>query len=135
MKMRQQAGKDLYFTGDHEWINFQGAIAYTGVCVFKLTGFKAIHQVIFHETGGFIKQGQPIATIRYNDYRIEAHMPADGKIVRVNTALVTGSEHILLQDPEQAGWIALINPTQPYERKNLLLPAQYRLNGKSKYAK
>jgi glycine cleavage system H lipoate-binding protein len=62
-------------------------------------------------------------------------MPMDGKIVKVNTTLVTGDQNILLQDPENSGWIALIVPSQPYERKDLLLPKQYQLNGKSKYAK
>lgn len=44
-------------------------------------------------------------------------------------------KNMLLRQPENNGWIALIVPSQPYERKDLLLPKQYQMNGKNKYAK
>ena len=127
--------KDLYYTNDHEWIDFRGTIAYTGIFYFKLLGFKAIHQVKFVETSGFKKQGEVIVIITYNDYQVAAHMPVDGKILEVNESFISGNPNQLLQNAENAGWIALIVPSQPYERKELLLPKQYQLNSKSKYAK
>ncbi|HEY0731470.1 MAG TPA: hypothetical protein VGD33_03540 [Chitinophagaceae bacterium] len=133
---RQKSSKpDLYYTKDHEWIDFQGTIAYTGVCSFKLLGFREIQQIIFYESTGFKKRGEVIATIKFNDYQVEAHMPVDGKLVQVNETLVTGNQNILLQYPENTGWIAKIIPSQPYERKDLLLPKQYQMNGKDKYAR
>lgn len=127
--------RDLYYTKDHEWIDFLGSVAYTGVCNFKLLGFKEIDEITFRNASGFKKQGELIATVKYKDYIIEAHMPVDGKIVNVNETLVSGNPDLLLQQPESGGWIALITPSQPYERKNLLIPKEYRMNGKSKYAK
>ena len=135
MKMEKSANKDLYYTNDHEWIDFQGSVAYTGVSSFKLTGFKEIQQITLIETSGFLKKDDVIATIRYNDYKIEAHMPVDGKLVRVNDILLTSDQNVLLHHPETSGWIALIIPSQPYERKDLLLAKQYQMNGKGKYAK
>jgi glycine cleavage system H protein len=133
---RQKSSKpDLYYTKDHEWIDFQGTVAYTGVCSFKLLGFREIQQIIFYESTGFKKRGEVIATIKFNDYQVEAHMPVDGKLVQVNETLVTGNQNILLQYPENTGWIAKIIPSQPYERKDLLLPKQYQMNGKDKYAR
>ncbi|HEX7844794.1 MAG TPA: hypothetical protein VF476_03275, partial [Chitinophagaceae bacterium] len=70
-----------------------------------------------------------------NDYQVEAHMPVDGKVMEVNEVLLAGNRELLLQQPENAGWIAMIAPAQPYERKGLLLPKEYQLNGKGKYAK
>lgn len=133
--MGKSTNKDLYYTNDHEWIGFQGTVAYTGVCSFKLSGFKEIHQINFTEPSGFKKKGDVIATIIYNDYRVDAHMPVDGKMIQVNEILLSGDRNILIQHPEDSGWIALIVPAQPYERKDLLLPKQYQMNGKSKYAK
>ena len=127
--------KDLYYTSDHEWINFQGSIAYTGVCSFKLLGFKEIQQLNFAGSPGFMKQGELIATIKYNDYQIEARMPVDGNLVELNETLMRGNLNTLLKYPESTGWIARIAPSEPYERKGLLLPKQYQMNGKSKYAK
>ncbi len=135
MNRKKSANKDLYFTKDHEWIDFQGTVAYTGICNFKLKGFKEIHQIRFKEPSGFRKRGEVIATITYNDYQIEAHMPVDGRVIEINETLLSGNRNSLLQDTENSGWLALIVPSQPYERKDLLLPKQYQMNGKDKYAK
>ncbi|HEX7847999.1 MAG TPA: hypothetical protein VF476_19505, partial [Chitinophagaceae bacterium] len=70
MKTETKGPKDIYFTTDHEWIDFRGSIAYTGICGFKLLGFKELHEVTFHEPGVFRKKGEVIASIRYNDYQV-----------------------------------------------------------------
>jgi glycine cleavage system H protein len=124
-----------FYTTDHEWIDFQGTVAYTGICLFKLTGFKEIHGISFKSSEGFLKKGDLIATIKYNDYQIEARMPVDGKIVEINDVLPAGNLNSLLQNAEASAWLAKIIPAQPYERKGLLLPQQYQMNGKSKHAK
>ena len=62
-------------------------------------------------------------------------MPVDGKMVKVNTDLLYGNQNLLLNHAETIGWVALIAPSQPFERNDLLLPKQYQMNGKSKYAK
>ncbi len=131
----QSTKRDLYYTKDHEWIDFQGIIAYIGICKFKLTGFKQIQRINFNEAVGFKKQGDVIATIIFNDYAIEAHMPVEGKILSVNNKLLTGNLNILMDCSESSAWIALIEASDPLERNDLLLPKQYQINGKSKYAK
>lgn len=135
MNIKQSTKKDQYYTKDHEWIDFQGTVAYIGICKFKLTGFKQIQEIKFIEPSGFKKQGEVIASVKYNDYLIEAHMPVDGKVLQVNDKLVSGNPNILLDCAESSAWIALIVPSLPHERKDLLLPKQYQMNGKSKYAK
>ncbi len=135
MKVEKAWIKDLYYTNDHEWINFQGTVAYVGVCPFKLTGYRDIHEILFAEPSAFLKQGEIIATIIYHDYRVEVHMPVNGKLQQLNPELITGNKNILLQQAEGSAWIALINPALPYERTGLLLPKEYQLNSKGKYAK
>jgi glycine cleavage system H protein len=126
--------KDCYYTTDHEWINFQGSIAFIGVCNFKLLGFKEIHDIRFIGSAGFMKKGELIATITYKDYQIEARMPVDGNVLDINDLLIANS-NTLLNNAESSAWLVRIAPSQPYERKDLLLPVQYQKNGKSKYAK
>ncbi len=135
MKNKESGAKDLYYTKDHEWIDFQGSVAYVGISHFKLTGFKEIQQVIFNDPTGFKQKGESIAAIKYNDYQVEVTMPVDGKMVKVNTDLLYGNQNLLLNHAETIGWVALIAPSQPFERNDLLLPKQYQMNGKSKYAK
>ncbi|HET6767322.1 MAG TPA: hypothetical protein VFH08_07985 [Chitinophagaceae bacterium] len=81
---------------------------------------------------GFKKKEEVIATISYNDYKIKVHMPVDGKVLQINETILTGKRNILLKQPESDGWIALIVPSHPYERKDLLLPKRYQMNGNSK---
>lgn len=135
MNQQPATRNDQYYTKDHEWIHFMGIVAYTGICKFKLTGFKRIEEINFNEPAGFKKQGEVIATVKYNDYLVYAHMPVDGKVLKVNEKLVSGNPDILLDCSESTAWIALIVPSMPHDRSNLLLPKQYRMNGKSKYAK
>ena len=118
--------RDLYYTGDHDWIDFQGKVAYVGVCRFKLTGFREVQQLIVKEPLGFKAKGQIIATIRYNDYLVDARMPVDGKVVQLNDLLLAGDYSILLQQPEHNGWIALVIPSEPKEREQLLSPEEYK---------
>jgi glycine cleavage system H protein len=124
-----------YYTTDHEWIEFQDTVAYIGICKFKLTGFKQIQEITFNEPSGFKKQGDVIASIKYNDYLIEAHMPVDGQVLQVNEKLLLENPCILLEDAESSGWIALIVPSAPHQTKDLLRPDQYQLAGQSKYSK
>ena len=125
----------MFYTKDHDWIDFQGPVAYIGISNFKLIGFREIQQVIFTEPTGFKKKGDLVATIKYNDYRVEAHMPVDGNVLELNTNLIYGDGKLLLKHAESTGWIALIKPAKPEERKDLLLPRQYLMNSKSKYTK
>lgn len=132
MNLENSIKKHFYYTKDHDWIDFQDTLAYVGVSSFKLIGFKEIHQVIFNNPSGFKKKGDLIATIRYDDYLIQAHMPVNGNVLEVNTNLIYGDENLLLKHAEGSGWIALIVPSQPGERKDLLLPNQYLMNSKAK---
>ncbi len=126
MQIEKIPERDLYYTNDHDWIDFQGKVAYVGVCRFKLTGFREVQQLIVQEPLGFKTKGQIIATIRYNDYIVDARMPVDGKVVQLNDLLLTGDYSILAQQPEHNGWIALIIPAEPKDRDELLSPEQYK---------
>lgn len=126
--------KDHFYTKDHEWIKFEGSVAYTGICKFKLTGFRQIQEVHFEQPLGFKKQGEIIATVKFDDYIIEAHMPVDGKILKVNEQLISGDCNILMDCEDNSAWLALIVPLLPQERQGLLLPKQYQMNNQNKHA-
>lgn len=132
---RENDQKRPVLTNDHEWIDFKGAVAYTGNCSFKLIWIKEIHQIVFNETLSFKKKEEVIATICYNDYKIKVYMPVDGKVLQINETILTGKRNILLPQPVGDGWSSLIVPPRPYKRNDLLLPKPYQINGKSKYAR
>lgn len=117
---------EVFYTTDHDWIEFQGSIAYVGVCSFKLTGFRQIQEIVFNDLTRELKQGDCIASIRYNDYRIEARMPVDGKVIQVNDKYLSGSFNALREDAEGDGWLCLIALSSPENRLGLIPPDQYK---------
>jgi len=123
--------KDLYYTTDHEWIDFQGSVAYTGLCSFKLKGIKAIEKIEFAEAGSLYKAGDMIGSVYDGEYTIEIHIPVSGRILSFNEALATGKGDLLLTQPENAGWFALIVPTSPHDRTGLMMSEQYRMKTRS----
>ena len=112
--------KPVYYTWDYEWIDFRGSVAYVGICPFKLTGIKEIQKIEFSKESDSKKVGEVIASIFYDDYKIDVHMPVSGKILSINNALLTGNENIVLLEPESRGYIALIIPTYPLNRHGLI---------------
>jgi glycine cleavage system H protein len=124
--------RNLYYTNDHEWIDFQGSVAYIGVCSFKLSGFKEIHKIEFRQFSDLIKQGEVISSIHFDDYQIQLHMPVAGKIISINDLLLTEERDVLLRQPEDNGWIALVVPGRLNDRTGLLSSEDYKI-GQTRY--
>lgn len=123
--------KDLYYTNDYEWIDFQGAVAYIGICPFKLAGIKEIEKIEFSEEDNSKKCGEVIASILYDDYKIDVHMPVSGRIISFNDTILSGNKNILLLEPQTSGYIALIVPSSPYDREGLTISEKYRIPSKT----
>jgi glycine cleavage system H protein len=132
METQKFTNKNRFYTKDHEWIDFEGTVAYCGVCTFKLKGIHEIDKLVFKTTNGFKQQGEILATIKYDDYLIPIHMPVSGKIIKVNEELISDKTHKLLSNAEGNNWFALISPAQPYDRSFLVLPLKYRISLKIK---
>jgi glycine cleavage system H protein len=115
----------MYYTSDHEWIDFQGTVAYMGVSSFKLLGFRAIHEVLFNDPVSYKKRGDIIAWIRYQDYKIDILMPVDGSIVQVNRILLNNDLKQISDHLGKSGWMFSIIPSNRYDRKNLIPVKDY----------
>lgn len=111
------SSKLYYFTADHEWIDFQGIVAFVGICNFKLTGIKTISKIQYCNVTSVIKSGEVLATILSEDYEILIHMPVDGRIIGVNDKVIYQPERILRD--QISNWIAKICPLAPYSREGL----------------
>ena len=119
--------RNLYYTQDHEWIDFQGSVAYVGVCRFKLSGIKEVHNIKLNEFSNMLNPGEVICNIQFDDYQIQVHMPVEGKIISFNDLLLTEERNVLLQQPENNGWIALVAPCRLNDKTGLLSLDEYQL--------
>lgn len=126
MNVAKSTKRDLYYSNDHEWIDFQGAVAYIGICAFKMKGIRNIEQIVLKEGSTVKHRGELVAVIHCEEYRIDVHMPVTGSIISTNESLFNQERHLLLEEPEDAGWIALIVPVIPFDRTDLLSIEQYK---------
>ena len=125
----------MYYTRDHEWIDFQGTGAYVGVSNFKLIGFREINEVIFEGTKSLVKKGEIVAWIRYKDYKIEILMPVDGSIVQINKVFLGKDLKQITAHLEKSSWIFSIIPTNYYGREDLIPIEEYMALIKNEFPK
>jgi glycine cleavage system H protein len=116
----------MYYTKDHEWIDFQGALAYVGLSNFKLLGFKTIHEVDMKEPLQFAPKGVVLLSVRYNDWWIDLHMPVDGRVVRLNRIFLMNNLDQIAEHMRHSRWIVSIAPDRPTDRSALLSFSQYQ---------
>lgn len=126
MSKSRTSKRDLYYTNRHDWIDFQGSVAYIGACLLKLNKLPEVRELQFTGNSGFAKAGEVVMRIECTDSSIPIHMPVDGKIISINEVLLEGNHQLLIDQPENNGWVALIVPSKPYERIGLMQPEQYK---------
>jgi glycine cleavage system H protein len=118
--------RDHYFTSEHEWIDFQGSVAYIGVCNYKVSKLKTIEKIVFPKSSCIKKKGDVLAVIYTKTGKIPIHMPVDGKILNLKNVVVLTDLENFLQQPEKDRWLAFIGLTKPYERMGLMQIDQYK---------
>ena len=123
--------RNLYFTEDHEWIDFQGSVAYVGVCKFKLAGVKGIQNMDFVRTSEIYQAGDIIGSINYEMFKINIRMPVAGKLLNYNVELLSRRSNLLIDELRNNAWFASIIPTKPYDRLGLIFSSQYGLRAEN----
>ncbi len=115
----------MYYTIDHEWIEFQGTDALIGVSEFKLSGFREIHAVTFIPPVGYRQKGSVLGFLKYEDYQVAFHMPVNGTIDHVNQIFLTDNFSEIYLHLKFNGWIYSIIPSDPTDRNDLITGKEY----------
>lgn len=116
--------KNYFYTDEHEWIDYNGSIAYVGICDHKLTGLTSVSKVEYSQLSTIIKKGEVLATITSGKVKIQILMPVDGRVILYNEKLHDNTT-LITTDAQKRGWIAKISPSAPYSRNGLLKPEEY----------
>ncbi|GAA5830241.1 hypothetical protein JCM3766R1_002836 [Sporobolomyces carnicolor] len=114
------------FTQDHEWISFDDA---TGQGTFGITDYaqKNLGDVVFVElpqVESQIAAGESIGNVESVKAVGEIYAPVSGQVKQVNDELESNPE-LINQDPEEAGWLAKIQLSNPGEFDGLLNEQAY----------
>ncbi len=125
MKTTVSSRPRIHFTFDHEWIDYNGTVAFVGVSAFKLKGLKGIDTIRWHKHKGTIEKGTLIAELYSEDYIIPIHTPVTCKFLGPNPKL-DGNLNLIMQSPQDSGWVFFITPVKFNTRESLLSPEEYK---------
>ncbi|GAA5958174.1 hypothetical protein JCM3765_002838 [Sporobolomyces pararoseus] len=114
------------FTQDHEWISFDDS---TGQGTFGITDYaqKNLGDVVFVELPAVESQiaaGESIGNVESVKAVGEIYAPVSGQVKEVNEELETSPE-LINKDPEESGWLAKIQLSNPGEFDGLLNEQAY----------
>ena len=115
---------ETYFTKEHEWVKIKEGVAAVGISDFAAHQLGDVTFVELPAIGKSVKQFEQFAAIESVKAASDIYAPLSGKIVKVNETLESTPE-IVNESPEDAAWIAWVEPSNLDEIKNLMTQAQY----------
>jgi len=115
---------ELYFTKEHEWVKIKEGVAAVGISDYAAHQLGDVTVVELPAIGKSVKQFEQFAAIESVKAASDIYAPLSGKIVKVNEALEAAPE-MVNESPEDAAWIAWIEPSNLNEVQNLMTQAQY----------
>lgn len=115
---------ETYFTKEHEWVKIKEGVAAVGISDHAAHQLGDVTFVELPAVGKSVKQFEQFAAIESVKAASDIYAPLSGKIVKVNETLEEAPE-IVNESPEDAAWIAWIEPANLDELKSLMTRAQY----------
>ncbi|MCF7887512.1 MAG: glycine cleavage system protein GcvH [Candidatus Omnitrophica bacterium] len=109
---------DIYFTKNHEWAKVEGNIAIVGITEYAASQLGDVVFIDLPQKGKNYKQDETLAEIESVKAASDIYTPLSGKITEINSEL-DDSPEIINNSPENEGWIAKIELTNPDEIKSL----------------
>ncbi len=115
---------ETYYTKEHEWVKVKEGVASVGITDYAAHQLGDITFVELPQVGKQVKQFEVLCGIESVKAASDIYAPLSGKVTKVNDALEDAPE-IVNEAAEDAGWLALIEPTDLKELGNLMNRAQY----------
>jgi len=114
-----------YYSKDHEWIRLEKDSCLVGITAYAAEQLGDITYVELPEVGSEFEQGDVLCEVESVKAASEVFAPIAGKVLETNQALFDSPE-ILNGSPEDAGWIARLEPKFPGKVEGLFDQAGYR---------
>lgn len=117
--------ENLFYTRDHEWVSGTKGEVSVGISAFALEQLGDIVHVELPREGQTFKQGEAFGTVESTKTVSDLYMPASGKIVAVNSALLKKPEAIA-EDPYNQGWIVKVQLDADAQSAELMQHGSYQ---------
>ncbi len=116
---------ELRYSSDHEWIRVEGGTVRVGITDYAQDALGDVVFVQVPEVGATVSAGDSFGEVESTKSVSEIYAPVAGTVIEINADLETSPE-LVNSDPYAAGWIALIELSDPASAESLLDAAAYR---------
>lgn len=115
----------INFTLNHEWIDVNGSVGFVGISAFRLKDIENIINVKWFNPKGIIDRGTVVAEIHTTNEIIPILAPIPCKYLGQNQQL-SGNLNLILESPQDKGWIFFVTPLKFHNQEPLLSPENYQ---------
>jgi glycine cleavage system H protein len=115
---------DLKYDKEHEWVRVEGDVAVIGISHFAQHQLGEVVYVDLPSEGDSVNAGEAFGEIESVKSVSELYSPADGEIVKVNSAL-SDSPETVNEDPYGAGWMIQVKLADASQLDGLLSAEEY----------
>lgn len=116
---------EIFYTKEHLWIGFQGAIAFIGISDYLQQQMGEMIYVSFYSTEKVTLQNAPFGIVESKKIITRLLMPISCKVLDINLD-VLGTPKILNSKPMEEGWLAKVAVISPPETEHLLTEMEYQ---------
>ena len=120
-----QIPDDLRYSSDHEWVRVEEGRVRVGITDYAQDALGDVVFVQLPEVGAVVSAGQSISEVESTKSVSDIYAPVAGTVVEVNAELGDAPQR-LNDDPYGAGWIFVVEPSDPAQVEALLGAEQYR---------
>ncbi|MFW5833705.1 MAG: glycine cleavage system protein GcvH [Pseudomonadota bacterium] len=112
------------YTKDHEWVEFDGAVAIVGISDHAQEQLGDVVFVDLPEIGREVVAEEPMAVVESVKAASDVYAPIGGKVVEVNEAL-SDNPGLVNEAPEGDGWFVKLEPEDAAALDALMDEAAY----------
>ena len=116
---------DLRYSSDHEWIRVEDGRLRIGITEYAQDSLGDVVYVQVPEVGAELAAGDVMGEVESTKSVSEIYAPTSGVVVEVNGDLEVSPE-LVNSDPYGAGWMVLVQPSDPGAIEALLDADAYR---------
>ena len=116
---------NLKYTKEHEWIRFEGDVAYVGITDYAQSELGEIVFVDVDCIGEVIGQNEVFGSVEAVKTVSDLNMPVEGEVLEVNET-INDQPELVNNDPYGEGWMIKIRIVNPAELDTLLDAAGYQ---------
>ncbi len=110
---------DLLYSREHVWVRVEGDLATIGITDHAQEKLGEILSLDLPEADSYLERDEPFGTIESAKAVVELISPLSGVVISVNED-ITDEIEIINSDPNETGWMIIVNLDDPAELDDLL---------------